>query len=99
MSGRSDFTASPTPGQQPAPASRHDHGRRLGRLLDDLEAERGLAGDDGGVVEGGHEEQAALGGHLLRVRDAVLERAVDEDDLGLVAARGGLLGERRVRRA
>ena len=58
------------PGQQPAAAGGHQHGAYVGRLLEDLEAERALPGDDVDVVEGVDQHRAGLVGELARPRRA-----------------------------
>ena len=45
---------------QPAAADRHDDLREVGHVLEQLEPERALAGDDVGVVERVHERHARL---------------------------------------
>ena len=48
------------PGHEATTAERHDHHGEIVHVLDELEAERALPGDDGRVVEGVHEVQAGL---------------------------------------
>ena len=52
-------------GEEPATAGGDHHGRGLGRLLEDLEAGRALAGDDVGVVERVDQHRPGLVGELL----------------------------------
>ena len=66
-------------GQQPAAAGRHQHGAYVGRLLEHLEAERALAGDDVDVVEGVDQHRPGLLGEGARGDERVLEVAAVED--------------------
>ena len=81
---------------QPAAADRHDQLREVGHVLEQLEAERALAGHDVRVVERMHERQPALARALVRGGEALVQRrAADVHDRALAA--GGLgLGDRRV---
>ena len=51
-------------GGESAAAERHDDARQVGEVVDELQAERALAGDHGGVVERVAERHAALAGPL-----------------------------------
>ena len=53
---------------QPAAADRHDDLREVGHVLEQLEPERALAGDDRGVVERVHEGEPAVLGAFERGR-------------------------------
>ena len=65
-----------TPEARPAAADRDDDLREVGHVLEQLEAERALAGDDVEVVERVHERQPfLLARPLLRGREALLERS------------------------
>ena len=57
-------------------------------LLDDLQAERALAGDDAAVVEGRDERQAIALCQLARARDPLFVGRPDEVDLGPVGPDG-----------
>ena len=61
-------------GEQPAAAGRHDDGPDVGALLEDLQADGALPGDDVGVVEGVDQHRAGLGRRTACARD---ERLVD----------------------
>ncbi len=50
---------------QPAATDRHQDARDIGQVLDDLQPDRALAGDDPVVVERRDDGQTALGGELL----------------------------------
>ena len=60
--------------REPAAADRHDDLGQVGDVLQQLEAERALAGDDVGVVERVHEGHARLARALLGRRHALLDR-------------------------
>ena len=83
-------------GREPAAADRHHDPREVGDVLEQLEPERALPGDDRRVVERVDEREAAVARPRLRGLEALLERgAADVDDRAL-AARGLRLGDRRV---
>ena len=83
--------------RQPAPAERHDDARQVVEVLDQLESERALSGDDGGVVERVAERPAVLGGELLRRCHRVVERRPTLDDRRAVGLARLDLGDRRAR--
>ena len=58
--GSSDLTAIAIARRQAAAAERHDHAGQVGEVLDELEAERALAGDDHRVVERVAERHAGV---------------------------------------
>ena len=65
-SGRADLTAIATPLHSPPPPTGTTTLARSGHLLEQLEPERALAGDDVGVVERVDEREPALARALLR---------------------------------
>ena len=84
-------------GRQPAAAHRHHHGAHLRALLDDLEAERALAGHDVRVVVGVDEHGAGPLGEGQRLAERILHAGAVQDDLRAVPAGGLHLGQRRAR--
>ena len=82
-------------GDQAAATRGYDDGGGVGHLLDDLEPEGALAGDDVAVVERVDEHCPGLLGELRRRGQAVLEHARREPDVGAVAAGSPLLRDRR----
>ena len=62
-------------GREPAAADRHDDLREVRHLLEQLEPERALAGDDVRVVEGVHEGEPVPLRALLRGGDALVEES------------------------
>ena len=83
-------------GHQPAAADRDDqHVERPG-VLEQLERDRALAGHHALVVVRVHRDQPALGDQRREQRLAVGAVAVEEHDLGAVAAGRGQLARRRV---
>ena len=70
--------------REPAAADRHEDRREVGQVLDDLEPDRALAGDDPVVVEGRDDRQPALGGDRLGDPLALVAGGPDDDDLGAV---------------
>jgi hypothetical protein len=83
---------------QPAAADRDDDGRQVRQVLEQLEAERSLAGDDVGIVEGMDEREAGLGGPVASRDEAVVDARADDHDAR--AQRFGRLdlGDRRALR-
>ena len=69
-SGRQRLHRDRDAGEQPAPAHAHDERAHLGALLQDLQADRALARDDVGVVEGVDEHRARRL-RVLRARPSV----------------------------
>ena len=59
-SGRRDLTATRDAGEQPAAAGAHDDRLDVGHLLEDLQADRALPGDDVVVVERVDEDRTGL---------------------------------------
>ena len=98
-SGRADLTAIATPEHSPPPPTGTTTRARSGHVLEQLEPERALAGDDVRVVERVHEREAAVVRALARERDAVVDRAAADVDDRALAARRLDLGDRRVARA
>ena len=96
--GRSAFAAVEQPAISPPPPIGTTSSVEVGRVLEQLERGRALAGHDARVVVRRDERQAALLGERAPERLAVLGVAVVGDDLGAVAARRRELGGRRVLR-
>ena len=72
------------PGGQPAAPERHDDQPRGRRLAGDLQPHAALAGDDLGIVEGGHERLALALGEIPRGLARLLVGALDQVDLAPV---------------
>ncbi len=83
---------------QPAAADRNDDRFEVGMLLDELQADSALSGDDGIVIEGMHEGEvlSLAAAHGLFVSFVVV-RAV-QHDIGAITARSRNLDERRGQR-
>ena len=65
--------------EQAAAAGRDEHRRHVRALLDDLQPDGALAGDDVGVVERVHEHRAgALGELARRCDEALVDRRADQ---------------------
>ena len=71
-------------GEQAAATGRDQHGLDLGRLLEDLQADGALPGDDVGVVEGVDEHRPGLVGELLGGDERLGEVLAVEAHLGAV---------------
>ena len=87
-----------TPLASPPPPIGTSHGRQVGQVLDELEADRPLARDDPVVVERRDDRQAAFGGDRLGHLPPLLARVADDDDLGAVGRDPFALDRRRVGR-
>ena len=75
MSGRSALMAVGDATRQPAAADRHERPAPIvGQVLDDLEADRALTGDDPVVVEGRDDRETTFGGERLGPRLAAHPR-------------------------
>ena len=81
---------------QPAAADRHQDEPVVGQVLDDLEPDRALAGDDPVVVERRDDRQTALRGDGLGLCLALVGRGTDDDDLGAIGGDPLALDRRRV---
>ena len=96
-SGRARLDREGDPAGQSAAADRHDDLRQVGDVLEQLETERALPGDDVEVVEGVHEGHPGLVGAGAGRLDGVVDRrARGVDDRPERGAPLGL-GERRAR--
>src|SRR5690606_33096324 len=84
-------------GDEAAAPDRHDHDVGVGRVLEDLEADRALARDDVRIVERMDEREAALAPQCLALLERLEDGAV-EDDVGAVRAARLDLRARGVRR-
>ena len=84
------------PGAQAAAADRHDDAGEVGHVLEQLEAERALPGDDVRVVERVHEREPALARPVLGGVHALVDRAAADVDRRALPARRLDLGDRRV---
>ncbi len=95
--GVSRFHRDRDAGHQPAPADGDDEGVDRGIVLEDLEADRALACDDGGIVKS-VDERPSFAGELPGVLVRLVVVLADEPDLGAVApgcgdlCGGGVLG-------
>ncbi len=100
--GRQRLERQADPGHQPAARGRAQQhvGARPHRLelACSLQPRRALAGDDEGIVVGGHQHRAALVGDALRDRLAIFGLAVVEHHLGAQRPGGLDLDGRRVGR-
>ena len=85
------------PADQPAAAEGDDHRGEVRDVLEQLQAQRRLAGDHVRVVERMDERGAGLGRALARERDAVVDGVAAEVDDAAEAADGGDLGHGRAR--
>ena len=95
MLGFSALTAVEMPLINPPPPIGIDQEVEIGIVLQDLEADGALAGDDVGIVVGMHEHQVLLGRQLARVDRGGVD-AVAVQDHARAEARGALdLGEGR----
>ena len=86
------------PARQPAATDRDEDDRDVRQVLDELEADRPLAGDDPIVVEGRDDLEPALGGELLGHPLALVAGRADDDDLGAIGRHPFALDRRRVGR-
>ena len=93
--GRSALIAMAIPPMRPPPPTGTSTASRSGHLLQQLEPDGALAGDDARVVEGVDEDQPALGLDLAGAGVGLVEVLPVQDDLGAVAAGGRHLGQRR----
>ena len=93
--GMIDFSASPTPPISPPPPTGTSTASSVGHLLGQLEADRALAGDDTGVVEGMDEDEPALGLELHCAGIGLVVVLSVQDDLGAVPPRPRDLAQRR----
>ena len=84
-----------TAGDQAAATDRHHQHVKLGRGLEQLEPDRALAGDDGGIVVGVDEGEPLLLLEPAGVSGGVLEPLAVQDHPGTVLARALDLGQRR----
>ena len=82
-------------GQQPAAAGRHDHGADVGDLVEDLQPDRPLAGDDVRVIEGVDQNGAGLLGQRGRRQERLLDAGPDQPHRRAVALGGRDLRQRR----
>ena len=82
-------------GDQTAPANRHDHSFQLRALLEQLEADGALPGDDGDVVEGVQKDLALLAGQLQGVFASFVVIHAVEDYVAAIILRGCHLDEGR----
>ena len=69
---------------KPAATDGHEDRGDVGQVVDDLEADRALAGDDPVVVVRRDDREAAFGGEPLGDALALVARRADRDDLGAV---------------
>ena len=83
------------PRDQPPAADPDDDDVDLRQVLEDLEPDAAMAGDDGGVLERVDERQATLVADPLERPERLTDVGALEDDLGAVAAAGRDL--RRIR--
>ena len=81
--------------QQTAAACTDDDRADVGALLDDLQADRRLSGDDVGMVERMDEDRPRLGGELLGRDQCLVDGRADESDVRAVGTGGLLLDDRR----
>ena len=84
--GASAFTAVATPDERPPPETGTRTLRHARQVLDDLEAARSLARDDGGIVVGLDHDEAPLAHERQRQLVPLLRVVAGEDDLGAIAA-------------
>ena len=92
LDGRAD------PRDEAAAADRHDDRFDVGRLLEDLEPHRALAGDHVGVVERVDEREAVARGDFAGVRARLGQVGAVQDDVGAELAAVGHLDQRREHR-
>src|SRR5277367_2376650 len=81
-------------GDQSAAADGNHYGVQIGDLLEHLDAQRALAGDDGFVVEGMDESEGLFGAEAEGFLAGFVVIRAEEDYFGAVAARGGDFYER-----
>ena len=79
---------------QPAAADRHDHGRDVLDVVEQLEPDRALAGDDLRVVERMHERRTGLGRPFAGARHAGVDGVAAEPDGSAEALDRGHLRQR-----
>ena len=82
--------------RQPAPADGYEDGRGVREVLDDLEPDRTLTGDDAVVVVRRDDRQAAPGGELFGDTPPLLAGGADDEDLGAIGSDPIALDARRV---
>ena len=96
VSGESALIAVAQPGEQAAAAEAHEHEVERAGVLEQLERRRALARHHAQFVVRVDRDEPALGHERRQQLLAVLRVAVEADDLGAVAGRGGELARGRV---
>ena len=86
--GRRSLTAAATPEISPPPPTPDDHDVDIGQVLDELEADRAVTGDDLRVVERVHERQALGVADPFHLGERLADVRAVEDDPGAVAEAG-----------
>ena len=85
-------------GDQPATAGRHHDGCDIGNLLQDLQPDGGLPGDDVGVIERVDQHNAVLLGKFMRRNQRVVDRLADQVNPRAIRLCGQKLGQRDIHR-